>query len=180
MLFINDVYFSTENKPADINLQCTILRDSQLTTLISAIRISNFGPIRDAKECKIILQDFEFEIESDFISNYRMSIPKVTILNTTLHLKKFDSKITELFNDSLVMSKFTQSHEIEIDELIQHQSEILYKKNSKKEHFISTSILLGGIVVTCLSLLILIFYVENRLKLNFVRAALDTVTISKR
>jgi hypothetical protein len=114
----NDVYYSTKTSPENVSLSCPLFNQNKIITSTSTILISDVGKLTEVRGCKIITHDFEIEIESSFVSNYRLTLPTISRVDVSLHFRVLNDSVISLFNDSLSPTIFNNSNEVEITELM--------------------------------------------------------------
>uniref|UniRef100_A0A8D8SXH9 Envelope fusion protein n=2 Tax=Cacopsylla melanoneura TaxID=428564 RepID=A0A8D8SXH9_9HEMI len=180
-LYVNthydSIYYSTTDQPINITFRCIIFNNTKLELVNSSLTISNVGQLSNAKGCKLLSENFEFIIESNFISKFKLTLPTVKKIDISFHLKHLmNETIPPLFNDSIVMAKFDNSAEFAINDLMQHYSEIQYKnENSATRNSISLGFLLfifaiAGIIIT------IVIIIQNKIKMLILTTALELRT----
>lgn len=171
----NDINFSTAKQKIPITLQCVAWTQNSLEIINNTFYVENVGRINSVKGCKILTPEFEFEVEGDFESKFKVTIPTITMYENNLDIRFFnDSKVLQI-KESLKLKPemITNSNEIEIDDLMKEYSELQYKSSNENKQII-TSISLG-IIITLIGviLIIIILYLHNKLKLAVLESTLE-------
>uniref|UniRef100_A0A8D8Z5K1 Uncharacterized protein n=1 Tax=Cacopsylla melanoneura TaxID=428564 RepID=A0A8D8Z5K1_9HEMI len=91
-----DVVYSTTPTGSNLTIQCPIFVNTNLGPKLnihnSSIMVTNAGKIENAKGCKIFSEKFELEVESDFITNYKLTIPSIIPINMDIHFQNYNNE----------------------------------------------------------------------------------------
>lgn len=177
----NDVYFSTSNRRIAISVLCTTWSHNELKSTNYSVVIERVGKLNSVNGCKIITPQFEYEVEGDFESKFKVLIPSVALVDSDIHLKLINSSTILQLNETLSLQPdlIKNTNDIEIDELMENYKDLQQKSKAETRQLITNVGFITCIALVGIVLFLIILHLHNKLKLAVLTSQLQKVSGTK-